>query len=214
MGNRVYVCGDIGSNHMGKLENCVQAVVTAKQCGLNACKFQLGVQSPNIDIPIEYYEAAMQAGIDNQIDVFTSIFDPQYQRNIIRYKPKYMKFAYSQKDDPFQQVCLENQIPTIVSCDVMTYFKPTSPTVRLFCIPEYPVTSEISFDGIFPKFDGFSDHTMGHRQAINAVIAGAKFIEKHFKLTEDVDNTMPPDAMFALSPSELASMVDEIRRHE
>ena len=59
---------------------------------------------------------------------------------------------------------------------------------------------------------GYSDHTYGDEIPSAAVALGAKSIEKHFTL----DNQLPdsPDHGFALDPSGLLEMVQRIRRTE
>jgi sialic acid synthase SpsE len=70
---------------------------------------------------------------------------------------------------------------------------------RLYCIAEYPVKYRIDFDGIFKRFDGFSDHTLGISQSIEAVNRGARIIEKHFRLDNKKCDHVP-DGMFAIKP--------------
>jgi N-acetylneuraminate synthase len=58
---------------------------------------------------------------------------------------------------------------------------------------------------------GWSDHTQGIDISLAAVALGATIIEKHFTL----DRTLPgPDHVASLEPSELAAMVQGIRRIE
>lgn len=148
-----------------------------------------------------------------KIDVTASVFDEMNLRFLINQTPKFIKFAYSQKlQRPWIQECLENEIEAIVSCDVMTDMKVPQRCTKLFCVSQYPVYSQLSFDGLFPRFQGFSDHTMGINQTIEAVLQGARTIEKHFTLNHsDIDC---PDSFFALSPAELASLVANIKRIE
>lgn len=225
-----YIIGDIGSCHMGKLDKCIEAVNVGKDCGLDAVKFQLGTSKPNIGLPVAYYQEAFEEGARIGIDVFTSVFAPEFYEHTTFpaiYKPKYMKFAYSQckggdgdlgdytrdiLSRDFRSRCKSEGIKIIASCDVMTIMKNLDADIRLYCIPEYPVRYKIDFEGIFPNFDGFSDHTLGFNQTLVAVREGAKFIEKHFCLTEDLDINSPPDEMFALSPSNLKEMIKNIRR--
>ena len=79
----------------------------------------------------------------------------------------------------------------------------------LYCISEYPVRFHIDWEGIFPRFDGFSSHCLGIEQDVRAVQAGAKIIEKHFTL--DSRNIHCPDHQFALRPSRLKEFVQQCR---
>jgi sialic acid synthase SpsE len=89
----------------------------------------------------------------------------------------------------------------------------------LHCVAKYPTDySEANLNIIktlllqYPEhLIGFSDHTRGISCALGAVALGARIIEKHFTL----DNfSYGPDHEFSLNPSELASLVREIRHLE
>ena len=58
---------------------------------------------------------------------------------------------------------------------------------------------------------GFSDHTAGSTAAVVATILNAAMIEKHFTLSHDLPG---PDHWFAADPSELASLVKQVRETE
>ena len=58
---------------------------------------------------------------------------------------------------------------------------------------------------------GYSDHTLGTEVAVAAVAMGATVIEKHFTLDRSLSG---PDHSASLEPSELASMVSQIRNIE
>ncbi|MEA3315625.1 MAG: N-acetylneuraminate synthase family protein [Campylobacterota bacterium] len=85
----------------------------------------------------------------------------------------------------------------------------------LHCISSYPTQSEdVNLRKIpvikdaFNVDVGFSDHTIGSTAAIGSVCMGAKIIEKHFTL----DNNMSgPDHWFSINPIELKKYIDDIR---
>lgn len=85
----------------------------------------------------------------------------------------------------------------------------------LHCVSSYPTEAEeVNLNKIpiirdaFGVKVGFSDHTIGSSAAIGAVVKGAKVIEKHFTL----DNNLPgPDHWFSINPKELKKYVDDIR---
>jgi len=85
----------------------------------------------------------------------------------------------------------------------------------LHCGIEYPPKMEDihlaameAMRGRFACTIGYSDHTLGVTVPVAAVARGATIIEKHFTL----DKALPgPDHSFALSPTELKSMVVAIR---
>ncbi len=58
---------------------------------------------------------------------------------------------------------------------------------------------------------GYSDHTVGNQASLAAVAMGAKVIEKHFTLDQNLPG---PDHTFSSPPEELTSLVAEIRNLE
>ena len=65
---------------------------------------------------------------------------------------------------------------------------------------------------LFKKISiGYSDHTTSISTPVAAVSLGAKIIEKHFTISRKDKN---PDSFFALEPSELKKMVEQIREVE
>ena len=88
--------------------------------------------------------------------------------------------------------------------------------VILQCTSNYPTTPEdvnlkrmVSLQERYKFPIGFSDHTIGHEAAIQALTLGAKVIEKHFTLSHDLPG---PDHWFSVNPQELCELVKGIRR--
>ena len=82
------------------------------------------------------------------------------------------------------------------------------PTVLLLTTSEYPTIPEnvnlLKFQTLSEKFPdlilGYSDHTQGSLASSLAVVFGARVLEKHFTL----DNNLPgPDHWFSVNPSDL-----------
>ena len=88
----------------------------------------------------------------------------------------------------------------------------------LHCISLYPPNPEevnLNFiktlKAVFPYEIGFSDHTKGWHITIAAVSLGAKIVEKHFT----IDNNLPgPDQQMSLNKDDFKKMVTEIREIE
>lgn len=212
----MYFIGDIGSCHMGKKEYALKAVERAKEIELDCLKFQLFpnipkyIDSGNIYLPYEWWGDIWSYASHKKLTVSSSFFDDTAFQMLLECRPKFIKFAYSQKEEIKKiEKCLEMGITPMVSCDVMSLPKIPKNATKLYCIPEYPVRYEIAWDGIFERFDGFSDHTLGWRQTINAILAGAKIIEKHMKLN-NLDEKCP-DANFALPPYQFEKLIQEGR---
>jgi len=102
--------------------------------------------------------------------------------------------------------------------NVHDFYKNNKNITVLHCSSEYPTPMEVvnlsamNTIGNELKVDiGYSDHTLGIEVPIAAVAMGAKVIEKHFTL----DNNLPgPDHKASLEPNELKKMVSAIRNIE
>jgi N,N'-diacetyllegionaminate synthase len=88
----------------------------------------------------------------------------------------------------------------------------------LHCNTEYPthmsdvnLTAMLHIKKIFRVNVGYSDHTLGIEVPIAAVALGAKVIEKHFTLNNDLPG---PDHKASLVPHQLKAMVTAIRNIE
>lgn len=174
-------------------------------------KFQLFPDSTNgnIHLPYDWLPVLVKHGEKHGIEVFASVFDPNAYRAVYRHC-KRIKFSYNSPMMPWVSQAIgdfgaEN---VIVSGDVM--HPPSANVVSLYCVPEYPVKSVLDFEGIFLRFEGFSDHTLGIQQALEACRQGARIIEKHFRLDDSICDCCE-DAKFALRPKTLKRLVNEIK---
>jgi len=211
----MYFIAEIGSCHMGKLDYAKEAIDLAAEAGADVCKFQLfrGKQytkSGNIELSEDLWRDIVEYAKD-RIPVTASVFDKHTYLMIRGCSGlPFIKFAYSQLHNyDLQSRAYRAGYDIIVSCDHMTYKIPHHKAKKLYCVPEYPVKYKIDFEGCFPKFDGFSDHTYGLEQTFAAVRRGAQIIEKHFKL--DHDDIVCPDAEFAITPNKLRVLVKHLR---
>lgn len=69
-----------------------------------------------------------------------------------------------------------------------------------------------TFKNFYPDMVlGLSDHTPGHSTVLGAVTLGARVIEKHFTLNNDLEG---PDHKFSMNPSSWTEMVDRTRELE
>ena len=86
----------------------------------------------------------------------------------------------------------------------------------LQCTSQYPANPKdanlmtmVDMKNRFGVKVGLSDHTMGNEAAIIAVALGAELIEKHFIMDRAIGG---PDASFSITPNELKSLSDDIKR--
>lgn len=215
----VRIIGEVGSTHMGKVSYAKEAIDRALIAGFDAIKFQLFPNIPkftecgNIWLDPEKYLEIAEYAAENHMDCSASVFDEESFDFLIRTSPKFIKFAFSQKDKSgLIEECVLEEIEPIVSCDIMSVNAISPDATTLFCLPHYPVYFEINFDRIFPRFDGFSDHSLGYEQTIKAIEAGAKVIEKHISLVKP--DILCPDSFFALPSNEWGSFINALRRNE
>lgn len=210
---------------MGKLAYMKEAIDYCADIGAYAIKFQLfpnrwpwmfktvGTANPeptgNVWLDPEHLHTLFDYA-KGRIKLTASVFDKESLDLLIPHKPAFIKFAHSQKhQEEWIRLALHNEIEAIVSCDVMTDHEVPLGAKKLYCIPEYPVRYQIDFEGLFPRFDGFSSHTLGIHQDEKAIMAGARMIEKHFTLPHP--EITCPDSRFALNIREMRKLASICR---
>ncbi|HLV10338.1 MAG TPA: N-acetylneuraminate synthase [Halanaerobiales bacterium] len=143
--------------------------------------------------------------------------------------PAYKIASFECIDIPFLRYIAKKGKPIILSTGMADlgeieesletiYNEGNKQVILLHCGISYPMPVEdvnlAAMDTMGQAFQlpiGYSDHTLGISVPISAVARGAKIIEKHFTL----DNNLPgPDHKFALEPDELKAMVKGIREAE
>ena len=218
--NKTKVIVDVGSNHGGRLDYAKEFIDIAVDNGCWAIKFQLFKNlPPNIELPREYWPELVGYA-KGRIEIFASVFDKEAMIFLLENGANYVKFAYSMRFNTlgFPTTSLyqsyESDLPKVfISCSPLECCQFCQEWLKLFCIPEYPVLYEIDFREIFRNFEfaGFSDHTLGFVQTLNAIDHGAEYIEKHIAL-----NTMVkcPDWEIALKPKQLKEMMGAIKSCE
>ena len=146
-------------------------------------------------------------------------------------KVDYIKLASAQVGTfpKLLEVAAKTGVPCILSTGISTY-KDIAQAIEIFektnnknyailhCNSQYPTppdkvflnTMEI-YTHMFGCTVGFSDHTDGTSVVLGAVAKGAKIIEKHFKIDENIDS---PDSQFSISSESFKKMVSDIRNVE
>lgn len=190
---------DPGSTHMSKISYAYELIEHAASVGAWGIKFQLfhKAENGNKILPLLWWPKLQDKALEHKIHLFASAFDDESFTFLIDQQPMAIKLAHSKKHRLDWQIeCEKRDIECIVSCDVMSDKEVLPGCTKLYCIPEYPVRYHIDFENIFPRFHGFSSHTLGFSQDIKAVCNGAKIIEKHITLTHK--DVMCPDSNFAM----------------
>jgi N,N'-diacetyllegionaminate synthase len=213
--SRTMLIADPGSCHCGNFDLAQELVRVARECGVDMVKFQLfehgGREHKAGNIPLDYnlFVDLVAYGEGIGIPVFASVFCSTAYK-VVAKSCKAVKFSFGSPLATWIPQAVQDFCPDYVfaSGDIM---HPVPEIVqRLYCIPQYPVPFKIDFEQIFKRFDGFSDHTLGINQTLEAVRCGASIIEKHFRLDRaDCDHV--PDGKFSLRPKVMEKLATEMK---
>ncbi|MBE3094974.1 MAG: N-acetylneuraminate synthase family protein [Actinobacteria bacterium] len=245
----VFIIAEIAENHLGNIDLAKAMVDSAKDCGVDAVKFQHYIvdetmlrdvpKSDNFKEPLYDIITRMKLSIEHHREVkeYCDSKDIVYlctpfgltAAKEIRDLVPIIKIGSGEFTDlPYLEIVAGWNKPMILSTGMstieeidMVYKRITEINdniILLNCTSEYPpIYEDINLNFIkelVDKYDtiiGHSDHTPDIYTSIAAVVMGAKIIEKHFML----DNNVPgPDNLVSLTPEQLKSMVDGIRKVE
>ena len=211
---------DPGSTHMGKAAYAKELMDIAEDAGADYIKFQLfpntkeqkdkGNVHLRHDLFKELWAHSQKKG--TKCKLTASVFSSDDLDFLVSFDVPFIKFAYSQQEQKSRiEGCLQSGRTVVVSTDDMglTNLKEHPNLVKLFCSPLYPDRHKIDFEEMFPPFDGFSDHTRGIGQTLEAAAHGAEWIEKH--ITLEYSDVVCPDRAFALTAKQVKRMVKELR---
>lgn len=213
--SKTYLVGDPGSCHCGNYNLAKELIRVGRECGLDAVKFQLFPGTPkytkcgNVPLKLLDFISLVQYGKEIKMRVFASVFSERAY-TVVREHCDAVKFSYKSPLMKMMAKALCDFKPNnvFVSGDILN--QPPKHVRSLYCIPEYPVRYKIDFDGIFKRFDGFSDHTLGITQTVEAVRCGARIIEKHFRLDNPKCDSVP-DGKFSISPYMLEKLCERVK---
>lgn len=215
------IVADPGSTHEGSLEKARELIQYAALAKADCIKFQLFqgpeyTQSGNVALPYGWFPLLRSHGFQCGIDVTASVFDPEALELVMLSEPPvhHVKLAYSMRNRiDWIETLLATRQTCVVSTDLFTLQKyPKHENLIPLLVNRdnhgsvYPTPWLTDFEGMFVpgRFKGFSDHSVGIREAERAVKEGARWIEKHLRPPEACK---VPDAAFALVPSEFERMV-------
>ena len=162
------------------------------------------------------------------IEFMATPFDEEAISLLVDSGVKRLKISAFESSDPrFLKLCAGTGLPLIVSLGVKSSIALTLNTILdtnpdcdltlLHCVSQYPTPPENASLLTIQKIKetwknvGYSDHTLDVVTPSLAVALGATTIEKHFCSSRLFDN---PDCKFSLEPSELNTMVQNIRDTE
>ena len=223
IGDKPFIIAEMSGNHGGSLLRALELIFSAKNAGCDAIKIQLYEPEDLCDpankelyekckTPREWVPHLFNAAKAVGIPIFSSVFavwavDFLEQFNCPAYKIASPESTRLQ-DDTYRRLAARARkqgTPLFVSTGRKdrNFIRSLSPDYLLYCIPGYPAAvtdEEISF---FTEhhFTAFSDHTADIKSPLAMIAAGARVIEKHFKLD---DNCV--DATFSLNPQQMETL--------
>lgn len=219
------IIAEIGQNHNGDMSLAKKMIMSAKENGADAVKFQLfdarKVFSKNNNPWFEYNcktEITRDQVIylaktckDVGIEFLASVFDTKRIDWLEEVGVKRYKIASrSIYDKELISGLCRTKKPLLISlgmwkgrcfpvlpCKIRAQF--------LFCVSKYPAPlSDLHIGRVdFNKYYGFSDHSMGVSAAMAAFARGARIVEKHFTLDKKMYG---PDHKCSMVPDELRQL--------
>ena len=225
--DKPFIIAELSGNHNGCLGRAITMIKEAKKAGADACKIQTYQPYELLDptnnhiyerckTPRDWYPALFDMAHRLAIPLFSSVFSAEGVHFLEKFKCPIYKIASP------ESTRLPINTYLAISRAVRAANKPLmissgrkdlgmaiglGPEYLLFCVAGYPATVTDDdldfFSGIreWPKEIGFSDHTNSMLAPMAMIGAGAKIIEKHFKLDDDCE-----DAAFAFNPEQFATL--------
>ncbi len=216
----VEIVAEISGNHGGDRQTAALLISEAAQAGCDYVKFQYYRVEDMPDrhegdneemyrklaVPPEWLPYLFSVAKHCCIGLFASVFSIEGARELLSYDIPYLKIA-SPDSTPVDSKVIRDIVLSVVPADVeviQSHRNLLEPRVKsLYCPLGHPPI--ISYDDlrIFRErnYFGFSDHTPGIRAPLAFIRAGAKMIEKHFKLQGDYECV---DSAFSADPQTMA----------
>lgn len=213
------IIAELSSNHGGDLSKAQEMISAADWAGCYAVKLQLYSRSclPDFDeklnLPIcGWFDKIVDYCHYNRIKLIVSIFSWWGLQEALKYDLFAIKLASPESTrlpvETYRRLARgikEYRRRLWVSSGYTDWHlmsQGLSPDLLFFCPPGHPAVLK---DHHLWKMRGigFSDHTVGIKDALAAAQAGATHIEKHFKL----DNHCV-DAAFSINPSEMSALCE------
>jgi len=183
----------------------------------------------NAAMPLEWHKELFDYGRSLGLEIFSSPFSKEAVDFLEEFNPPAYKIAsFEITDYELIDYAASKGKPMIISTGIATVedmqnaveiCKNRGVDVALLkCTSAYPAPrSEVNLKTIpalkeiFGVEVGFSDHTLGISAPVAAVAMGARIVEKHFMLNNNINS---PDKDFSLTPNEFKEMVKAIRQTE
>ena len=211
-----FIIAEMSANHGGNLYKAEEMVSAAEWAGCDAVKFQLYGRSclPDFDeksnIPIcGWFDKVVEYCRINKIKCLVSVFSWWGLEEALKYDLYAYKLASPEstrlEPDTYRRIarrikeCRRRLWVSSGPAD-WAFMSSLGADLLFYCPPGHPSNLEDHQLWRLRK-RGFSDHSVGIKDALAAVQAGATHIEKHFKL----DNNCI-DAAFSVTPGEMSAL--------
>ena len=229
----VFIVAEIGCNHNGSKELAKRMVESAKDCGVDAVKFQTFKAKDLISCyaPKAEYQKITTGTSDSQLEM-TAKLELSHE-DFLELKAYAEEIGLEVFSTPFdigaikregKKVMLSSGMATIEEIENCIEILVNAGTkecdiILLHCNTEYPTPDKdvniLAINDLkkhFPNVKiGFSDHSVGYTAAIGAAVLGIDLIEKHFTLDKNYEG---PDHKASATPNELKELVQNVRRVE
>lgn len=182
------------------------------------------------ELPFEAFAELKKYSEEKNIIFFSTPFDEESVNYLESIGSQLYKIAsFDVANRPFLEKIAQTGKPIIISVGMSDLIeiskavsileKNGSPVALLHCISAYPtVEKDANLSAVPALINHFGEYTIGQSDHTNdifvpllAVAAGAKIIEKHFKISDDMDCV---DAVVSISEEKMKELVMQIRRVE
>jgi sialic acid synthase SpsE len=229
IGPKPFIIAEMSGNHGGSLLKARQLIEAAADCGCDAVKIQTYEPDDLCDpannaiyeeckIPSNWFPHLFQCATEFSIPLFSSVFAPWAIEFLKQFNCPAYKLASPESTQLAPHIYYElreairaAKKPFIASTGRRDreFIYSLSPDWLLYCVAGYPAQitdSDIEYLRDYPA-EGFSDHSNDIKTPLAMIGAGARVIEKHFKL----DNNCV-DAAFSLDPVQMKLLCDIAHR--
>ena len=225
--DKPHIVCEISGNHNGCLGRAIRMIKQAKEAGADSIKIQTYKPFELCDpannhiyeksqTPRDWYPALFDCANRLAIPLFSSVFSADAVAFLENFNCPIYKIASPESTRlpvstyiAIARAVRATRKPLMISSGRkdLGMALGLAPEYLLFCVAGYPATvtdDDLDFFSSireWPKEIGFSDHTDGMMVPLAMIGAGAKIIEKHFKLDDDCE-----DAAFAFNPDQFAQL--------
>ena len=246
---------EVSGNHARSLDKSKNLISAAKQAGADSVKFQLYNPKSMVPksssshfkvangewagrnlydiytegaLPYKWISALVQVGIDNEIEVFVSVFDEEGVKAAYDSGIRRVKFASNEITHWRLMEHAANYFPSFIvstgsaSIDLIgetsNFLEGLNlrSSTFLHCVSEYPAKPENynlasikTLASTVSSDVGVSDHTQSSEVAVNSKLLGAVMLEKHFTIDKN-DGAL--DSFFSADPSEFRQIRKDLNR--